>query len=111
MHTNNARPPECTQSPPPAWQPEAAAPAACHAFAAGPAGLAVFFSEVPMDKATERLTVLIGEDLKVDLMHLAAAADRPLGEYIRHVLLCHAYGYRELQRHGCEDAKGGGAPR
>ena len=64
-----------------------------------------------MDKATERLTVWIGEDLKVDLMHLAAGADRPLGEYIRHVLLCHAYRYRELQRLGCEAASSGDAPR
>lgn len=60
-----------------------------------------------MDKATERLTVWIGEDLKVDLMHLAAGADRPLGEYIRHVLLCHAYGYRAMQAAGCEAAKSG----
>lgn len=64
-----------------------------------------------MDKKTERITLWLPDNLKVDLMHLAAGDDRKLSEYITHILYSHAYGYRALQDEGCEAAISGDAHR
>jgi hypothetical protein len=64
-----------------------------------------------MDKKTERITLWIPDDLKIDLMHLAAGGDRKLSEYIGTVLFCHVYGHRALQDAGCEGADSGDSPR
>ena len=45
------------------------------------------------EKKTESVKVWMPESLKVALMHLAAADDRALSEYIVHVLSLHVYGH------------------
>lgn len=64
-----------------------------------------------MDKKTERITLWLPDDLKIDLMHLCAGEDRKLSEYITHVLFAHAYGHRALQDAGCEAADSGEVQR
>jgi predicted HicB family RNase H-like nuclease len=44
------------------------------------------------EKNTEELKLRLPETLHTDLMRLAAAEDRSLSDYVRHVLSRHAYG-------------------
>lgn len=69
-----------------------------------------FFCLTIMDKKTERVTLWLTEPTKIGLMHLAAADDRALGEYVGHVLSCHVYGHLAQLEHGCEADAGGDSP-
>lgn len=61
-----------------------------------------------MSKKTERITLWLPEELKVELMHLAADDDRALGEFIVLALSRFTYGHSRTTRDFVDVANSGG---
>jgi hypothetical protein len=59
---------------------------------------------MPDEKKTEEVKLRMGAQMFADVARLATAEDRPVSEYIRHVLALHVYGAKRTVAPEAEDA-------